>query len=69
MFLSKTIHSYIIILDILEENSFVIIVYKISVQKKYLIVILKISLKLMAKPRIIMPEKVNTLNSKIMNEK
>ena len=52
-----SIHSCIIILYIVENNIFAVIVYKLSVQKKYENVILKNALKLPGKQRIKMPKK------------
>ena len=48
--------SRMVILYIVEENVFVVIVYKLLVQKKYKIAILKTALKLMAN-KILMPKK------------
>ena len=53
---------------IMEENIFVVIVYTLSLQKKYQNFILKIALKLMLK-RLRCLKKVNMLNSKILKER
>ena len=69
MFLSKIlILSCMIILYIVEENIFVDIVYKLLVQK-IMLKSQKVVLKLMTNKRIIMPKKVNMLNSKTMKDK
>ena len=57
MFLSKiSIHSWIIIPYIVEKNIFVIIVYKLLVQKEILKRQIKDCCKINDKQRIIMPE-------------
>ena len=52
-----------------EENIFVVIVYMLSLQKKYENVILKIALKLMENKRLIRLRKANLLNLKLLKEK
>ena len=52
---------------IVEENIFAVIVYKLLIQKKHCNV--KDCFKINGKQRIIMPKKMNMLNSKVMREK
>ena len=64
MFLSKMlIRSYMIVHNIVEENIFVAILYKLLVHH------IKACFKITGKQRIIMPKKANMLKSKIMKEK
>ena len=58
-----------IIYYIVEENIFVVIIYMLSLQKKYENVILKIALKLMENKRLIRLRKANLLNLKLLKEK
>ena len=67
MFLSKiSIDSRMIIHYIVEENVLIVIVYILSLQRKFYIVILKIVLKLIINKELLYLKKVNMLNSKIL---
>ena len=63
------IKDHMIILYITEENIFVIIFYKLLVQRKLEKAIPKTALRLMANNRLHCLKKMNMLNSKIMREK
>ena len=68
--LSKILVQLCVIINyIMEGNIFVIIGYKLLVQKKYYNVISKIALKLMINKWLGCLKKVNTLNSVILKEK
>ena len=56
-------------LCMVEENIFIVIVYKLLKQQKYWNAILKTVLKINGKQRIKIPKKVNIADSKIMEEK
>ena len=70
MFFSKiSIHLCIIMYYIVEENIFVAIVYKLSLQKEWSNVTLKIKLKLIVNKGLSCLRKVNMLDLKILKEK
>ena len=70
MFLSKIlIHSRIAIFYIMEKNIFIVIVYRISVQKKHSNVLLKEISEIDGKQRIIIPKKGKYLKFKSYGRK